>query len=67
MAVKALIFGTDDFYPRLKPFYEREIQRGNLEIVGYAVLENNQWRIYANHTGGGGKSQLSNCNNFFQK
>lgn len=47
MAVKALIFGTDDLYPQLKKFYEQEVQRGNLEITGYAVLENNQWRIYA--------------------
>ena len=53
MAVKALIFGTDDWYQLLKPLYEREVQRGNLEIVGYAVFENNKWRIYANHTRGG--------------
>ena len=33
MAYKALIFGTDDIYKELKPFYEREVQRGNLEIV----------------------------------
>ena len=53
MAVKALIFGTDDLFPQLKPFYDLEVQRGNLEIVGYAVLENNKWRIYANSNGGG--------------
>ena len=53
MAVKALIFGVDDLYPQLKPFYDQEVKRGNLEIVGYAVLENNKWRIYANQTGGG--------------
>ncbi len=55
MAVKALIFGTDDLFPQLKPFYDLEVQRGNLEIVGYAVFENNGWRIYANPSGGGGK------------
>ncbi len=65
MAVKALIFGTDDLYPQLKPFYEQEIKRGNLEIVGYAVLENDKWLIYANPSGGGGKSRFSRCNNFF--
>ena len=65
MAVKALIFGVDDLYPQLKPFYENEVKRGNLEIVGYAVLENDKWRIYANQTGGGGKYRLSICNNFF--
>ena len=53
MAVKALIFGTDDWYQLLKPLYEREVQRGNLEIVGYAVFENNKLRIYANQNGGG--------------
>ena len=30
-----------------------EVKRGNLEIVGYAVLEKNKWRIYANSNGGG--------------
>ena len=53
MAVKALIFGTDDWYQILKPFYDLEFKRGNLEIVGYAVFENNKLRIYAKHTGGG--------------
>ena len=53
MAVKALIFGTDDLFPNLKPFYDLEVQRGNLEIAGYAVIENNKWRIYANSNGGG--------------
>lgn len=33
MAYKALIFGTDDLYPKMKPFYDAEVQRGNLEIV----------------------------------
>ena len=52
MAVKALIFGVDDLYPQLKPFYDLEVQRGNLEITGYAVFENKEWRIYANSGGG---------------
>lgn len=65
MAVKALIFGIDDLFPQLKPFYEAEVQRGNLEIVGYAVFENNKWRIYANPDGGGAnRAKFSNCNNF---
>lgn len=33
MALKTLIFGTDDIYPKLKPLYEREVKRGNLKIV----------------------------------
>ena len=40
MALKTLIFGTDDLYPVLKPYYEREVLRGNIEIVAYAVFEN---------------------------
>ena len=40
MAYKTLIFGTDDLFNVLKSFYDREVQRGNLEIVGYALLEN---------------------------
>ena len=53
MAVQALIFGTDVMFPTLKPFYEREVQRGNLEIVGYAVLENNGIKIIPVPQGGG--------------
>ena len=40
MAYKALIFGVDDIFNELKPYYAREVHRGNLEIVAYAVLEN---------------------------
>ena len=40
MALKTLIFGTDDLYPILKPYYEQEVRRGNLEIVAFAVIEN---------------------------
>ena len=41
MAYKALIFGTDDIFNDLKPFYNREIQRGNLEIAAYAEIQKN--------------------------
>ena len=55
MAYKALIFGTDDIYKELKPFYEREVQRGNLEIVAYAELENDNVNfVYADGRRGGG-------------
>lgn len=40
MAYKALLFGTDDLFETLKPFYDREVQRGTLEIVAVALLEN---------------------------
>ena len=38
MAYKTLIFGVDDMFNELKPFYDAEVQRGNLEIVAFAVL-----------------------------
>ena len=40
MAIKTLIFGVDDLFNELKPYYAREVQHGNLDIVAYAVLEN---------------------------
>ena len=45
MAYRTLIFGTDDLYPQLKPFYDREVQRGNLDIVAYGVFENDVVRF----------------------
>lgn len=40
MTYKTLIFGTDDLYPSLKPFYDAEVKRGNLEITAHAELAN---------------------------
>lgn len=40
MAYKTLIFGVDDLFNELQPYYAREVQRGNLDIVAYAVFEN---------------------------
>ncbi len=45
MAYKTLIFGTDDIYPKLKPFYDAEVKRGNLEIVARAELEKDKINI----------------------
>ncbi|MBQ4404292.1 MAG: hypothetical protein II857_07765 [Selenomonadaceae bacterium] len=55
MAYKTLIFGTDDLFNELKPFYDREVQRGNLEIVGYAIIENGKINLVdaAGRPGGG--------------
>lgn len=65
MAVRALIFGVDDLYPQLKPFYDLEVQRGNLEIVGYAALENNGGvKLYANPTTNGGGSEFRFSNRY---
>ena len=46
MAVKALIFGVDDFFNDLKPFYEVAVQRGDIDIVGYAVFEQGGINLY---------------------
>ncbi|MBQ4404295.1 MAG: CatB-related O-acetyltransferase [Selenomonadaceae bacterium] len=46
MAYKTLLFGTDDLFKALRPFYEQEIQRGHLEIVGYAVIENGKVNLF---------------------
>lgn len=39
MAYRTLIFGTDNLYPQLKPFYDAEVQRGNLELSLMASLK----------------------------
>ncbi len=61
MAIKALIFGTDDLYPQLKPFYDLQVQAGNLEIVGTAVFESDGIKIYSenNLNWGGGFSDYN--------
>ena len=52
MAVRALIFGVDDLFPQLQPFYEMAVQRVDIDIVGYAVFEKDGIRLYP-ATGGG--------------
>ena len=52
MAIKALIFGTDDLFNELKPFYEVAVQRGDIDIVGYANFENNAVKLYPAKGGG---------------
>lgn len=55
MAYKALIFGVDDIYPKLKPFYDTEVQRGNLEIVATAEIQKDSVNlVYADGRPGGG-------------
>ncbi|MBR2775274.1 MAG: hypothetical protein IKD73_09845 [Selenomonadaceae bacterium] len=54
MAYKTLIFGTDEFYPTLKPFYDVEVKRGNLEIVATAELNGDTVNlVYADGRRGG--------------
>ena len=54
MAYKALIFVTDELYPMLKPFYDAEAKRGNLEITATAELEGDVVNlVYADGKEGG--------------
>ena len=39
MAYKTLLFGTDELFKDLKPFYDREVKRGTLKIIATAVFE----------------------------
>ena len=45
MAYKALIFGKDNLYEKLKPLYDLAVKNGNLEIVATAELENDSVKI----------------------
>ena len=54
MAYKTLIFGTDDFFDILKPFYVRAAEQGVLEIVAAAVFENGKVNLVADKVDTGG-------------
>ena len=56
MTVKALIFGVDDLFNELKPFYEVAVQRGDIDIIGYANLEKDGIKLYPARGGGGSSS-----------
>ena len=75
MAYKVLFFGTDDLFGKLKPFYDREVERGTLEIVGYALLENGKVTIVDSASKRGGVEQsvifelaiISSQNDFYRR
>ena len=54
MPIKALTFGNSIYYPTLKYFYDKEVQRGNLEIIGHAFFEDGGLKIILNENLGGG-------------
>ncbi|MBQ6006336.1 MAG: CatB-related O-acetyltransferase [Selenomonadaceae bacterium] len=45
MAYKALVFGVDDLFESLKPYYVKAAEQGILEIVAAAVFENGEIRF----------------------
>lgn len=55
MAYRALIFGTDELYPILKPFYDKAVERGDIEIVAGAEVKNGKVNIvyFEGRPGGG--------------
>lgn len=60
MAYKALIFGTDKAYEKLKPFYETAVQRGDFEIVATADIANDEINlVYSDGRRGGGGRYFS--------
>lgn len=56
MPYKTLIFGVDDLFPQLQPLYMQAVERGTLDIVAYAVLDNDKINIVTpdDSVGGGG-------------
>ena len=54
LAYKTLLFGTDDLFETLKPFYLKAAERGDLEIVAAAELENGNVNFIIDKVGGGG-------------
>ena len=57
MALKTLIFGVDDMFSQLQPFYIQEVWRGNIEIAAYAVFENGRINLVdATGKRGGGRA-----------
>ena len=72
MAVKALIFGVDDMFNGLRPYYEMFVQRGDIEIVGYAVFEQGTIKLFSPQGGGGDLSNfeiaiISSRQNFYDR
>ena len=75
MALRTLIFGTDDLYPSLKPYYDKEVALGHLEITAYAVFENGGISLFDNKGNRGGVGEnpvfdlviISSLNNFYDR
>ena len=54
MAYKTLLFGTDDLFETLKPYYLKAAKQGILEIVAAAVIENGTVNFVTDEVNGGG-------------
>ncbi|MBR1398207.1 MAG: hypothetical protein IJ563_11855 [Selenomonadaceae bacterium] len=49
--VKVLIFGIDDMFPLLKPYYDKQVECGNMDIIGYAVFSEDKILFIKNLNG----------------
>ena len=75
MALRTLIFGVDDMFNQLKPYYAREVERGNIEITAYAVFENGRITLLDRNGNRGGVGEvpvfdlviISSDNNFYDR
>ncbi len=73
MAYKTLLFGTDDLFETLKPFYVNAQKQGVLEIVAAAVLENGGIRYVTDEVDCGGNfididiAIISSHHNFYER
>ena len=71
--VKVLIFGVDDLFPLLKPYYDKQVENGNMEIIGYAVFSEGKILFIKNlngeplHNVSFKKIIISSQNNFMPK
>ena len=46
MAYKTLIFGVDDIFNELQPFYDEQVKRGNLDIISRVDVANDTTTNY---------------------
>ncbi len=72
MAYKTLLFGTDDLFETLKPFYLKAAEQGTLEIVAAAVFENGRFNLVTDKVDTGGNLDvdiaiISSQNNFYDR
>ena len=50
--IKVLMWGVDELFPQLAPYYEYHIRQGAMQVVGYGVK-------LSDNTGGGRKKLAS--------
>lgn len=54
MGYKTLLFGTDELFEPLKPYYVKMAEQGILDIVAAAVFENGEIHLVTDEVDRGG-------------